>query len=203
MSDEPSYWIRWCRKANEQTVLFTKQQLVFGLLLGLITNVAVWRFVPNAMTPATLLRILIIFVLSYLFAYAMSFVINLVHAPVSLESALQTQEQTIQDKTRGKKVQARFAVLMQEGEKLSVELMKNEFGPWLIERREWAKRVGQALVDIDLLTDAEAFRHSGELQPPYRGPGVVADTVYWRQFYGNGLKAYRDKLQEIVQRKLP
>jgi hypothetical protein len=98
-----------------------------------------------------------------------------------------------------------FADLSREGETLAAELRSGmrEFGPWLQKRREWRERVSKMIEDSGWPADAADFRHAGE-KDLKAGPGAVMnDRVLFFELYRDQLSGNRNKLAEIVARRLP
>jgi hypothetical protein len=123
-------------------------------------------------------------------------------AIVGLESRL---DQSDAEKAEKKKLHDLFGKFMAEGENLAKELKNahgHAFGPWLRKRQIWAEQVVQTLDNMNLQTEAASFRHAGE-KDPLVGPGIVPDDRYWYRLYQDQLTGYRNKIQEIVTRRLP
>jgi hypothetical protein len=108
-------------------------------------------------------------------------------------------------KKENKRLHNLFAEFMEEAESLARELKENpgdNYGAWLQERRNWMEKVGQTLIDMNLPTEAAAFRHAGEKDATIPAPGTVLNRRYWYDFYSGQLDACRTKLQSIVERRL-
>ena len=97
-----------------------------------------------------------------------------------------------------------FGGFMDEGAALALELRRGMeiYGPWLAKRNDWIMRVSKTLTDMNLPTEAAAFRHAGEKDfiPP---PGTVFDRKHQFQLYMEQLTGCRTELQKIVQRRVP
>jgi hypothetical protein len=180
--------------------------------MAIVSAVAFWAFGKSAVTLAALGRTVAIFVGSYLFVFAMSFVVNMFRAPALLDEerareidtltgVMQTQALAIRDKSKQKELQTQFANFMQEGKELADKLLSMpHFGLWDKEREDWKNRVSRALEDIDFPTDAAAFRQSGEGHTEFNKG--VANDAYWQKFRSDQLNRYRASLQSIVERRL-
>lgn len=117
---------------------------------------------------------------------------------VDFENREQERSETKEESTRLRSV---FANLMHEGQELRNELLQvPHFGKWLDKWGLWIAKVAVELGDQGWLTEAEAFRHSGEAAPEIKG---VVNNAYWQQFYGEQLAKYRKELKQIIEKKLP
>jgi hypothetical protein len=111
---------------------------------------------------------------------------------------------------RGEHLEARrlhgaFGEFMSEGEELAAEFRRGmqEYGPWLQKRRDWVLRVSKALDEINLKTEASAFRHAGEKDREPVAPGTTPHPGWQFKFYMEQLNGYRKELEAIVKRSLP
>lgn len=173
-----------------------------------------------------LVRSIVMVACSYAIAFLGAVVVNALRVPWlldaesgeqinSLEKRAQIAEASVQTlanqadqseaiKKENKRLHDLFGELMDEGEALANELRRGmrDFGGWLQKRRGWAERVSTTLVEMNLPTEAAAFRHSGE-KDARPTPGTVIDDKYLYQLYSEQLNGYRTRLQEIVTRRLP
>ncbi len=103
-----------------------------------------------------------------------------------------------------------FGDFMTEGEALAGELRQGlpyhegapVFGPWLQRRQEWVRRASDSLRDMGLPDDAAAFRHAVEGDPDINQLVGPNQSVYWYRFYGGQLDKCREKLADVVARRV-
>jgi len=103
-----------------------------------------------------------------------------------------------------------FGDFMTQGEALAIELRRGlphheglpVFGPWLQKRQEWIQRVSESLRDTGLPDEAAAFRHAAEGDPDINQLVGPNQSVYWYRFYSGQLDKCREKLADIVARRL-
>lgn len=175
--------------------------------MAVTTAIALWQFGASCINGIDLVRNLVVIVLCYAFVLASSFVWNFFGAPGLLDTENQQQMVILNDKLKRnndfKTLHLKFAALMNEGRGLQTVLMYEAgvFGKWLQEREAWMVRVCQALVDLDVPTEAAAFRQAAESNPNPREGG--AGDTYWQEFYGEQLQNCRKMLGLIVERRLP
>jgi hypothetical protein len=117
--------------------------------------------------------------------------------------------------TRNAEAQRLHAVLgdlMTQGEAFASELRRGlphheglpVFGPWLQRRQEWIQRTSESLSDIGLPDEAAAFRHAveGDADINQLRGSRQSQSIYWHRFYGSQLDKCREKLADIVARRL-
>jgi hypothetical protein len=100
----------------------------------------------------------------------------------------------------------RFRVYMTEGEELTREhrrgIREHGYGPWLEKRRQLVERVSEAITGLGLPDEAAAFRHAGEADPDVSQLVGPNQSLYWFRFYNGQLDRWREKLADIVARRL-
>ena len=97
-----------------------------------------------------------------------------------------------------------FGEFMGEGEGLARDLRAGmrDYGVWLQKRRLWVERVSDYLTNLGLPDEAAAFRHAGESDPDPAQLVGPNQALYWHRFYGGQLDEYREKLSDIIARRL-
>ena len=89
---------------------------------------------------------------------------------------------------------------MNEGAELAGKLNGlSHFTEWTKEMENCINRTAQALVDAGFPTEAAAFRHAKDV--PFQ-LGGVSNTHFQKAFYHHQLNSSREKLEEVVQRKI-
>jgi len=100
----------------------------------------------------------------------------------------------------------RFGMYMTEGEHLAHEhrqgIREHGYGVWLQKRGQWVARVSEAITALGLPDEAAAFRHAGEADPDASQLVGPNQSLYWFKFYNGQLDEWREKLADIVARRL-
>ena len=100
----------------------------------------------------------------------------------------------------------RFSLYMTEGEQLAHEhrqgIREHGYGGWLQKRGQWVERVSEAITALGLPDEAAAFRHAGEADPDANQLVGPNQSLYWFKFYNGQLDKWREKLADIVARRL-
>jgi hypothetical protein len=127
----------------------------------------------------------------------------------SLEDA---QERDRNNKAEAQRLHGVFGDFMIEGEALAGELRRGlphhqgspMYGPWLQKRQDWIQRASASLRDIGLPDEAAAFRHAVEGDPDIHQlvGSNQSRSIYWYRFYAGQLDKCREKLADIVARRL-
>jgi len=128
-------------------------------------------------------------------------------AITSLEDA---QKRDRNNKAEAQRLHVVFGDFMAQGEGLARELRQGlprhqgveQYNLWVQKRGEWVQRVSDALRDIGLPDEASAFRHAVEGDPDITQLLGPNQSVYWRRFYNGQLDNCRQKLADIVARRL-
>ena len=126
---------------------------------------------------------------------------------VSLEDG---QKRDRENRAAARRLHGVFGDFMTEGEALAIELRRGlphhqgspVFGPWLQKRQEWTQRVGESLRGMGLPDEAAALRHALEGDPDINQLVGPNQSVYWYRFYSGQLDKCREKLADIVARRL-
>jgi hypothetical protein len=120
---------------------------------------------------------------------------------VGLEFRLDRSDAT---KNENKKLHDTFAALAREGEALADELRRGlrDYGLWLQKREQWRTRTSESMDKAGWLVDATDFRHAGEKDLKV-APGTVTNDKIFFELYRDQLSGNRNKLAEIVARRLP
>jgi len=115
-----------------------------------------------------------------------------------------TDHVQLSEKEKARQLHVAFGEFMAEGEGLAREWRAGmrEYGPWLQKRREWVERVSDYLTNLGLPDEAAAFRHAGESDPDPAQLVGPNQAVYWHRFYGGHLDKWREKLADIIARRL-
>jgi len=108
------------------------------------------------------------------------------------------------------RLHAVFGDFMTQGEALAIELRRGlphheglpVFGPWLQRRQDWIQRTSELIRDMGLPDEAAAFRHAVEGDPDINQLVGPNQSVYWYRFYTGQLDKGREKLADIVSRRL-
>jgi hypothetical protein len=170
-------------------------------IVGLIVS---YFYGPVRAALDFLVRSIVMVLCSYGIAFVAALVVNTLRVPWLLdaesgeqvntqekraqiaEASVQTLEnqanQSVAVQRENKRLHDLFGAFMNEGEALADELRRGvrDFAPCLEKRRNWVERVSQSLVDMNLPTEAAAFRHSGEVEAR-PAPGTVIDDKYLYQ----------------------
>ena len=128
----------------------------------------------------------------------------------SIDSLEDAQKRDRENKAEARRLHGVFGDFMTEGEALAVELRRGlpyhqgeqVFGPWLEKRRLWVQRASDSLRDVGLPDEAAAFRHAAEGDADINQLVGPNQSVYWYRFYGGQLDKCREKLADVVARRL-
>jgi hypothetical protein len=120
------------------------------------------------------------------------------------------QNRDRENRAEARRLHGVFGDFMTEGEALAIELRRGlpyhegspVFGPWLEKRQEWVRRASESLRDIGLPDEAAAFRHAVEGDPDINQLVGPNQSVYWYRFHSGQLDKCREKLADIVARRL-
>lgn len=91
MREVPSYSRRFFKQVWDDTCGFMQRKLLMGLVMGIIVQVALWKFAPKPLGWGILLHVLLVFAESYLTVFIGSFIINFCRAPVLLDREAQQE----------------------------------------------------------------------------------------------------------------
>jgi hypothetical protein len=174
-----------------------------GLMSGITSTFREWVsvFHPGAADAG---RLFYACVITCFFIAAVSVFARQRSTIASLENA---QKRDRENKAKARRLHGVFGDFMTEGEALATELRRGlphpaEFGPWLQNRREWIQRASESLIAIGLPDEAAAFRHAVEGDPDINQLVGPNQSIYWYRFYGGQLDKCREKLADIVARRL-
>lgn len=110
------------------------------------------------------------------------------------------------DKGELARLHEEFGIYMTEGENIARELRKgirqDQYGPWLQKRGQWVARVSEAITALGLPDEAAAFRHAGERDADATQIFGPNQALYFIKLYMGQLDGWREKLADIVARRL-
>jgi hypothetical protein len=213
MPKAPAYRQRCFARAWLETGLFAKHRLWFGCSMALVMALAFWKFGSTNLTAANLMRNLTIIVGSYLAAWVLSFIVNIVHAPVLLDHdraneiagltvRLQQAEAVAKENIDRKELENRFAALTQQGRGL-VNSVGNcldaaALSAWSITAEDWKNRVSRELQTV-WPTDVAAFQYADANAVAVQG---IVNMGYHHETQRRKLTCHLNALDEILKRRL-
>lgn len=103
-----------------------------------------------------------------------------------------------------KQVKVALAALMKEGKHIEERMVTNqnshEFSTLSQQLTDWVSRTADALIEFDLHTDAEVFRHSGERPSDQQTRAIPAYIQSWKRHDMSRFSVYWQTLVEIKNR---
>jgi|SRR5580704_12114882 hypothetical protein len=192
----------------QETIGFSKRRVAFPSTMAVGIAVALSKFGVAHLTAAALQTNLIVIVSVYAAVLVLCFLWNFfVVAPVLLDSQLRTRLATIgsaQNERENKlEIRSKFAGLMEWGRHLHDKLgtvRGEDFRTWDDLLTDWQESVCMTLRQIDFPADCHEFMRATD---DAEALGGSMDLRWKQENRRRKLKKQQQKLEDIVQRRLP